>query len=408
MRVGIDFGTSNTSVAWYSPDGPQLIELEPGAVSIPTAIFYETDVEGCLIGNAAIEAYEAGEDGRLMRSIKSVLGTDLIEETTQLGSSAMPFQVIIEDFLKSLIGRVEDATGQQVTEVVQGRPVSFNDTDEDMDIRAENVLGMCLENAGVDEIGFVYEPIAAARSVSFEDGGEHLVFVVDIGGGTSDFSLVHISPGDNGFDVLGSSGVYIGGNDFDRLLSFYELTPLFGRSETLSVSGLPVPAAPYVTLSDWKSLNKLYSPNMVREIAWLRKQSPASEGLRAFEYLIENFEAGSYAHKTEVTKIALSASDAAAFTYDTPFATLEKTVFRQAFERLLTDSVSNMQTAARECLAMAEVRPDQVTDIIMVGGSTYVPLVEQAFSRQFPGAVITSNDRFGAVAKGLASFREPL
>ena len=404
MRVGIDFGTSNTSVARLSGNEVALVEIEPGEVSVPTAIFYETGRPGCVIGNAALEAYEAGEDGRLMRSIKSVLGSELIEETTQLGSRSIPFRQVITDFLEKLLRQVEKSLGEPVTEVVQGRPVSFNDTDKAFDVRAQSVLEVCLKEVGVETVSFLTEPVAAARSVSFNGGGERIAFVVDIGGGTSDFSVVRIQPGSGGFDVLASSGVYVGGNDFDRLLSFFEITPLFGRTETLELNGLPVPAAPYVTLSDWKSLNRLYAPLVKKEVAWMLKHSPSSLGIRAFSYLIENFEAATYAHKTEAAKIALSGSQHSQFSYRVPGAVLEKQVVRSEFEALIAETAGAMDTAAHECLSQSGISPDGVTDIIMVGGSTFVPAVESLFLNQFPNAHLTNNDRFGAVAKGLARY----
>ncbi|MFC6198648.1 Hsp70 family protein [Ponticaulis profundi] len=402
MRVGIDFGTSNTSVAVKTPDGVKLLELEPGTTSIPTAIFYELSSRDYSIGNPALEDYEAGEDGRLMRSIKSVLGTSLIEETTQIGNRATPFRQVILDFLSQLMAKVEKTTGQKVTHVTQGRPVSFNDDDPSRDAMAQAVLADCLKETGVLEVEFLFEPVAAARSVRFGDDGERIAFVVDIGGGTSDFSVVRLTGGEDGFEVLGSSGVYVGGNDFDRILSFFELTPLFGRTETLELNGLPTPSAPYVTLSDWKSHNRLYLPAAAKEIAWMRKFGPSSKGIQALEYLVENFEAGLYAHKTEAAKIALSGADEAAFHYDADDIHLSKHLMRAAFEDLISETIATMHRVADACLAEAGVRKPDVTDIIMVGGSTFIPAVEDGFRAEFPQASLSANDRFGAVAKGLA------
>lgn len=402
MRVGIDFGTSNTSVAILTDAGPQLIELEPGLTSIPTAIFYETGSRDFEIGNAAIKTYEAGEDGRLMRSIKSVLGSELIEETTQLGSRAIPFRQVIEDFLKALLARVEKKTGQKITSVVQGRPVSFNDTDKDRDANAQRVLGECLSANGISDIAFLAEPIAAARTMGGKQDGDRVAFVADIGGGTSDFCVVRLPADGEGFHVLGSSGVYVGGNDFDRVLSFFEITPLFGRLETLELNGLPAPAANYVLLSDWKRHNLLYSPLVKKEIAWMRKYSPNSVGIRAFDYLVENFEAGIYARNTEATKIDLSERGVSEFQYKIPRVNLRREISRQAFEDLIADALISMNEAAVGCLQEADCEPDDVTDIVMVGGSTFVPAVENLFLARFPKAKISRNDRFGAVAKGLA------
>ena len=404
MKIGIDFGTSNTSVAIQTSMGAELIELENNATSIPTAIFYGASVNEYSTGLKAMDAYEEGDEGRLMRSIKSVLGTSLIEDTTQIANRRIPFRQVISDFLKSTISETEARTGKHIDTVIQGRPVSFNDDDPEFDKRAQSVLEACLHEAGVANVIFLPEPVAAARSVAFPAGREKLIFVADIGGGTSDFSVVRISADNSDFVVLGSTGVYSGGNDFDRVLSFSELTPLFGRGETLELNDLPTPVAPYATLSDWKSLNRLYTRDFARELEWMIKHSPKSQGLKAFDYLVSNFEAHLYAHRTEALKIDLSQSDEGRFTYDAMRIHLEKLVSRKGFETLIEDAVSRMDEVAHECLKQAGVSAAQITDIVMVGGSTFIPLVEERFSRQFSHAEMSSNDRFGAVAKGLALY----
>jgi hypothetical chaperone protein len=402
MQVGIDFGTSNTSIAFCGPDGTALIALEPGATSIPTAVFYGSDSGEYAIGSQAVDAYESGEDGRLMRSIKSVLGSSLIDETTEVGRRRLPFRDVIVHFLRRVIADAEELTGQRVESVIQGRPVSFNDKHADLDKRAQTILEACLRSAGVRHVEFLDEPVAAARSVTFPGGREKLIFVVDIGGGTSDFSVVRISPDNSGFDVLGSAGLYVGGNDFDHKLSFFELSRLFGNWETLELNGLPAPSAPYSTLSDWKSLNKLYTRDIQKQISWMILNSPNSKAIRAFDHLVLNHEAHAYAKRTEQIKIGLSDADQQTFVYETPGAHLERLVERQTFEGLIDDSVSRMDATAAECLMRAGVSPDQITDIVMVGGSTFIPLVQERLVGRFSNAVMSANDRFGAVAKGLA------
>lgn len=408
MHIGIDFGTSNTAVAAINGNAPTLVPLEAGRESIPTAVFYGvTDRQYC-IGNDAIDMYDAGEDGRLMRSIKSVLGTTLIEETTQLGSRSLPFRKVIDDFILRTVRLSEAYLGREIKTVVQGRPVSFNDHDAERDQRAQDILESSLQNAGVETVVFVKEPVAAAKSVNFPLGREKLLFVIDIGGGTSDFSVIRV-PDDNGaFEVLASTGVYIGGNDFDRVLSFYELAPLFGKDELLERNGLPMPSSLYTMLSDWKSLNRLYSRDTQKTLSYLRLNSPNSSGIKALDYLIENFQGHSYAAATEAIKIDLSAKDAQDFVFRTRDAVLQKTVLRRDFERLLEEPVGKMEATAHECLKRANVQPDQITDIVLVGGSTLIPFVTTRLSRPFAHASIAKNDRFSAVAKGLAVFGQEM
>ncbi|WP_430402252.1 Hsp70 family protein [Hyphomonas sp.] len=402
MQVGIDFGTSNTSVAVCGPGGTSLLELEPGSTSIPTAVFYGLDSGEYAVGSMALSEYESGEEGRLMRSIKSVLGSALIEEATEVGSRRLPFRDVIAHFLRRVIADAERLMGQRVQSVIQGRPVSFNDKHADLDQRGQTILESCLHEAGVADVEFLFEPVAAARSVVFPCGREKLIFVIDIGGGTSDFSVVRISDDNSEFDVLGSAGLYIGGNDFDHKLSFFELSRLFGNWETLELNGLPAPSGPYSTLSDWKSLNKLYTRETQKQISWMILNSPNSKAIRAFDHLVRNHEAHAYAKRTEQIKIGLSDTDQQVFTYDTPDAYLELLVARKTFEALIDDAVSRMDAVAMECLVRAGVSPDQVTDIVMVGGSTFIPLVQARLAGRFGNATLSANDRFGAVAKGLA------
>ena len=402
MQVGIDFGTSNTSVAIQGPGGAFLLELEPGSTSIPTAVFYGLDSGEYAVGSLAVSEYESGEDGRLMRSIKSVLGSALIDEATEVGSRRLPFRDVIAHFLRRVIADAERLTGERVESVIQGRPVSFNDKHADLDHRAQTILESCLHEAGVAHVEFVEEPVAAARSVAFPTGREKLIFVVDIGGGTSDFSVVRISDDNSEFDVLGSAGLYIGGNDFDHKLSFFELSRLFGNWETLELNGLPAPSGPYSTLSDWKSLNKLYTRDTQKQISWMILNSPKSKGIRAFDHLVNNHEGHTYAKRTEHIKIGLSDAEQQTFLYETPEAHLERLVERKTFEGLIEDAVSRMDAVAVACLEQAGVRPDQITDIVMVGGSTFIPLVQTRLAGRFVNAEMSANDRFGAVAKGLA------
>jgi hypothetical chaperone protein len=402
MQIGIDFGTSNTSIGYSGPQGIRLIELEPGATSIPTAVFYGLASGEYAVGAEAVAAYETGEEGRLMRSIKSVLGSSLIDETTDVGRRRLPFRDVIAHFLRRVIVRAEAETGERVESVVQGRPVSFNDRDADLDRRAQAILESCLHEAGVADVEFLDEPVAAARSVSFPSGREKLVFVVDIGGGTSDFSVVRIAPDNDGFDVLGSTGLYVGGNDFDQKLSFFELSRLLGHGETLELNGLPVPSAPYSILSDWKSLNKLYARDVQKRIGWMVQNSPNSRAIRAFDHLVRHHEGHAYAKRTEQIKIDLSDTDQQAFIYDTPDIRLERVVERRVFESLIDEAVSQMDAVAVDCLDKAGVSPDQITDIVMVGGSTFIPLVQARLAGRFGNAAVSESDRFGAVAKGLA------
>src|ERR1700744_533799 len=229
---GLDFGTSNTTLGTLDGDLPVLAELEPGHTTIPSAIFYEVD-GAILIGRKAIEAYVDGAPGRLMRSLKSVLGTSLIEETTRLGRQRVRFRDVIAYYLGAVKRRAEQATGRELRHVVHGRPVHFVDNAPDADRKAEQTLHDIARAIGFDQVTFQYEPIAAALDYARQIATEEVALIADIGGGTSDFSIVRLGPERHGkpdrpADILANEGVRIGGTDFDRQLSLGMVMPLFG------------------------------------------------------------------------------------------------------------------------------------------------------------------------------------
>src|SRR5258706_3670839 len=229
---GLDFGTSNTTLGTIEGDAPVLATLEIGETAIPSAIFYEVD-GAVLIGRKAIAAYVEGAPGRLMRSLKSVLGTALIDETTRLGRERTKFRDVIAYYLGAVKRRAEQASGRELRDVVHGRPVHFVDNDEEADRKAEATLREIAREVGFEDITFQFEPIAAALEYERQLSGEEVALIADIGGGTSDFSIVRLGPqrrdkANRAADILANDGVRIGGTNFDAALSLGVVMPLFG------------------------------------------------------------------------------------------------------------------------------------------------------------------------------------
>src|SRR6478735_4895890 len=227
---GLDFGTSNTTLGTIENQAPRLVALEAGQTTIPSAIFYEVD-GAVLIGRKAIEAYVDGAPGRLMRSLKSVLGTALIDETTRTGRDRKSFRDVIAYYLGAVKRRAEQSLGQELRSVVHGRPVHFVDGSPDADRKAEATLRDIAHGIGFKDVTFQFEPIAAALDYERAVSREEIALIADIGGGTSDFSIVRLSPErhrkvDRRDDILANDGVRIGGTDFDRQLSLGVIMPL--------------------------------------------------------------------------------------------------------------------------------------------------------------------------------------
>ena len=191
----IDFGTSNSAVALPAGDGVRLAPVEGEHATLPTAVFFNTDENRREYGRAALAAYVDGYDGRLMRSMKSVLGSPLIDGMTDLGDgSAIKYTDVIGIFIAYLMQCAKAAANAPIERAVLGRPVFFVDDDPRADALAQQQLETAARAAGLRDIHFQYEPIAAAFDYEARLTSEALVLVADIGGGTSDFSLVRVGP----------------------------------------------------------------------------------------------------------------------------------------------------------------------------------------------------------------------
>ena len=286
MFCAIDFGTSNSAIAIPSTaGGMRLVELEPGHATMPTAVFYfvegpELDGPPRAFGRAAVAAYVDGLDGRLMRSMKSILGSNLIAQTTDVGGGrGAKYLDIVAGYLKHLKRRAEAQAGAPIRRAVLGRPVFFVDDDPLRDAQAQAALEAAARQVGFDELQFQYEPIAAAFDYERSVTREQLVLVADIGGGTSDFSVVRVGPQriatlDRKADILANHGVHVAGTDFDRRIELSAILPEYGFGAMgPSVAGAPareVPSGVYFDLATWHLINTVYSPGRVAELRGMR------------------------------------------------------------------------------------------------------------------------------------------
>lgn len=267
--LAIDFGTSNSAVAAPSAQGARRIAVEAGAETLPTAVFFPAGGGPMRIGNAATDALIAGEAGRYMRSLKSVLGLPLAHEARPIGGRSRTLAGVIADFLAELRGRAEAATGRRFRRAFSGRPVRFHTADPAKDAQAEADLRACYLAAGFEEVAFLAEPEAAAIANHGLGQAGTIGLIVDIGGGTSDFSVFQ-SAGAR-LEILANHGIRLGGVDFDHAVAMTHAMPKLGLGGDLrrdfGDGFLPVPPAPYIDLATWAKIPFLYTPKMRRMAA---------------------------------------------------------------------------------------------------------------------------------------------
>ncbi|MDH2328821.1 Hsp70 family protein [Cereibacter sp. SYSU M97828] len=403
---GIDFGTSNSTVAVADEGSARLIALEDGEPTLPSAVFWETDGGPPQFGRSAIRAYVEGDDGRLMRGLKSTLGSSLIHETTRVGKRALSFRDVVARFIGHLKAEADAATGG-IDSVVLGRPVHFVDSDAEGDRAAQAVLEEIALDAGFREIAFQFEPIAAALHYEQSVTAEELVLIFDIGGGTSDFSIVRVSPErsrtqDRQADILANDGIRVGGTDFDRLLSLSEVMPHLGFGSTTRQGQGNMPRHFWLDLATWHRINMLYAPRTMSDLKALRRDADSPELLDRMIRVIEGRAGHALAMEAEGAKIALSESDSTRLALREIAGAPNPVVTRDRFEQAVDAPVARVRSMIGSVLAQAGLAEHDITTVFLTGGSSRLPVLRQAVAAALPGARMASGDMLGSVGTGLA------
>ena len=402
---GLDFGTSNTTLGTIDVTAPVLAALEETQTTIPSAIFYEAD-GGVRIGRRAVDAYVEGVPGRLLRSLKSVLGTSLIDETTRLGRERISFRDVIAAYVGAIKRRAEQATGRQLSHVVHGRPVHFVDNAPDADRKAEDTLRIIAKGIGFEEVTFQFEPIAAALDYERQIASEEVALIADIGGGTSDFSIVRLGPerhgkADRAADILANDGVRIGGTDFDRQLSLGVVMPLFGFGSAMKRAGLDVPSSYFHDLATWSSINRMYEPRVLADIRQVRQEAAEPELLDRLMRVVHEQRGHTLAMEVEDAKIALSEQRRSAIPLEWVEPGLSAAIARPDLVSNTKQLADRIAARIKNCLVQAGLTSGAIDAVFLTGGSVKLAHVHKAITKAVPSARIVEGDIFGAVGKGL-------
>jgi hypothetical chaperone protein len=403
---GVDFGTSNSTVGWVRPGEALMLPLEDGKVTLPSVVFFNVDDDEVSYGRAALAEYLAGYEGRLMRSLKSLLGTSLMEGQTEVGGRALPFKMLLSQFIGELKHRAEAAAGRKFESVVLGRPVHFIDDDASADKLAEDTLAGIARSVGFRNIAFQYEPIAAAFDYESQIDREELVLIADIGGGTSDFSLVRLSPeraknAERLGDILATGGVHIGGTDFDKYLSLNAVMPLLGYGSQLQ-SGAEIPSSYYFNLATWHTINQAYTKKMQAQLGELVRDAREQDKLLRLQNLIEDRAGHWLAIQVEEGKIGLSDAESVQLDLDRLHPPLRLDLQRALFDEAIGHLVGSIEQTVNQLLADAGLRAEQIDTVFFTGGSSGVKLLRERIAALVPGARKVEGDLFGSIGAGLA------
>lgn len=402
----IDFGTSNSAVALPHGDGMRLAPVEGDHQTLPTAIFFNNDEATLEYGRAALASYIDGFDGRLMRSMKSILGSPLAETTTDLGDgSGIAYTEIIARFLRHLKQKAETCAGAPIGRTVLGRPIFFVDDDPRADRLAQDQLEAAARTVGFSDVHFQYEPIAAAFDYESRQTAERLVLVADIGGGTSDFSLVRVCPErmqrlERKDDVLAHHGVHVAGTDYDRRVELSSILPAFGY-RSLDPEGRELPNRIYFDLATWHLINTVYTPKRFGELKLMRHLYRDPRQFERLARVVELRLGHALTARAEEAKIGVAAGGETMIDLNDVEEDLQLAFDAQQLVDASRDDTARIVDAARETVRLAGIAPRDVGALYFTGGSTGLAFLSGALASAFPDAQPVFGDRLASVATGL-------
>ena len=403
---GLDFGTSNSSVGIFKHNAIDMVTFEEDKKLLRSAIFLDDDEKEVILGRQAIARYMEGGEGRLMTSIKSVLGSSLMDEKTRIFNEMKPYSDVLGYFIRHLKHQAESYAGHDIDSVVLGRPVRFHDTDDRIDAQAEKTLKEIAQKEGFKHIEFQYEPVAAALAYEKTSTKEEIALVVDIGGGTSDFTIINIVPNSapSSTHILSTSGVHIGGTDFDRLLNYHNVMPEFGLHSTIkAVNGTAINVSNiyYNDVCTWHKINSLYAKQTVADIKTSFAFSNDKKLVSRFISLIEKQEGHRLLQDVESAKIELSSSDSVLLDLDFIEDDFSVNLKKDSFEQLISKDLNTIKKYLQSLVNDAQLKMDDIDVVFFTGGSSQIYKIRQDVMGLFPQAKMVEGDSFGSVGFGL-------
>ena len=404
QTLAIDFGTSNSAAAVLEDGKVRRLAIEDGADTLPTAVFFAPRGGGMRIGEAASAALISGEEGRYMRALKSVLGTGLFHEARPIGGRRQPLADIVAAFLAEVKTRAETITGQTYDRALSGRPVQFHTSDPVRDAKAEEDLRACYLAAGFSDVAFMLEPEAAAVANHGLGRQGQIGLIVDIGGGTSDFTVFRAAGAK--VDIIASHGVRLGGTDFDQAISVIHAMPLLGLGgqlrRTFGAGLQPVPKAIYGDLATWAKIPFLYTADTHRAVADMQRLAVAPDQISRLATVLEDELGHQLAFAVEAGKIAANSDQSGAISMGMIERGLEAAIDGASMNAALARFRNELRAAAAETLRRADVQAGEVATIVLVGGSSLMNIVRSEMTALCPNAELAFSEAFTAVVDGLA------
>jgi len=462
LFCGIDFGTTNSSVALAGDSGGvQVLPLDTANDSLTSlpSLVYITRAGEYIVGRSAanafiernvdrevilkqvdlgisIEAYVASEPdksesyrpglidpekreavraramvevnspGRLFQSLKTSLRHMGFRGTEVFGT-----QYQLEELVAIILRRCKEAAdraaGNSVERAVFGRPVRFSQREAENEL-AERRLRTAAGLAGFKEVVFFYEPVAACVEYAISNNEHQRLMVVDIGGGTCDVCIMEFNPAASiaerlaGSRILSVAGVPVAGDAIDREIIRSKLFPIFGSRARYGPSQLPMPQYLYNQILDWQNLYKLNNEETINWLLAAESSSTHPEGLRALRCLIQRNYGYPVAREVEAAKKRLSFEQDTRIHLHKEDIQLDEILEREEFSHIIEHNLDQMMDVVREAESLAGIKPVELDSVLTTGGTSLIPVIRQMLQDRYGEERLKERDTFTSVATGLA------
>jgi hypothetical chaperone protein len=434
LKVGIDFGTSNSGVGIYQNDQVHVLPLDVKNIvpEVVKTILYITNDHRYFIGQEAVELYykqninrqrrfvkkwvgeidyhgadlhyvrdvyvyvDELQPGRLMQFIKTALRSEKYVGT-QVFDRFYSLSDIISIYLQALKQRAESMLQEEISGATLGRPVKFSQTPE-LDQKAQATLHQAALEAGFKQVDFELEPVAAALYYELSLNKPQNVLIFDFGGGTLDLTIMRLGDPHQRM-VYASGGISIAGSDFDRAIIQKRMLPHFGKG---LVQNDPEITNLIHTIPDWATLPELSTPQARAELERAIRAGEAPVKLKALESLIFNDLAFSFYNMVEATKISLSSRGVAVVRMKEKDLDIWELYTRTQFEKDIQEHREQIQQILMDTVSASGMEPGQIDAVVKTGGSSNIPAFSEMLGRTFGTDKVKSSDVFNSVTAGLA------
>ncbi|MFA6050377.1 MAG: Hsp70 family protein [Candidatus Paceibacterota bacterium] len=415
LIYGLDFGTSNTAISLSSSGKTEVLPIGiDGAKSIPSIIFTQPAKDAFFVGDTAIDAYYEALRGhtsghsRLMTSLKMLLPLGFDDEIYVPRQGFCTLEKLISLILSEVKKRADKLAAADITSVVMGRPGRFAKS-ESVELAIEGRLRQAAELAGFETIHFQREPIAAALHYETLLSCEETVLVVDLGGGTSDFTVARLSPKrinviDRASDILGTDSVAFAGDELDALITWKLLGPYFGAGSQYQVqpsgSWLEVPAPLIQKISDWRHLAQLLSKPDQEFMKQLIQTGNKPDAIRRLHHLVKGHLGYELLDAVRTAKCELVNGMGTVRFHDDPI-NIEEPLTEKKFEEIAEEGLEKIRSCALNLLDTCGLSTNDIGSVFTTGGTSLLPAVQSMFIELFGEKKLKSSDAFTSVAHGL-------